>query len=91
MEDAASEDKKDGLLKLADKTLKDRFVWGVRDNLVQRDLCRISVANPSSTFVSMRRDVLEFFQDEDLMGQQAKVRELEVETARVGVSTENPS
>ena len=91
MEAAASTDEKGALAQLRDKTLKERFVRGVRDKLVQRNLRRISVTNPTSTFISMRKDALDLFQDDDPTGQRTRVRELEVETARVGVSSEDPS
>ena len=90
MEEAASSDERDALKKLRDNTLKERFIRGVRDKLVQRDLRRISVGKPSLTFHCMRREVLELYQDDNIGGS-AKVRELQVEAGRVESSTDEVS
>lgn len=58
MEAAASVDEKSALIKLRDNTLKERFIRGVHDRQVQRELRRSAVAHASHSFLIMRREVL---------------------------------
>ena len=58
MEKVASSEEKDALVKLRNNTLKERFIRGVKDRTVQRDLRRIAVGNPSMTLIDMRKEVI---------------------------------
>ena len=67
MEAAATQEERTALGNFRDNTLKERFVTGVRDRQVQRELRRTMFASESMTFVEMRREVLRMFQDDDTM------------------------
>ena len=86
MEAAASTDEKEALQKLKDNTLKEKFVRGVRDKQIQRELRRIAISSGSGTFLAMREEVLTLFQDADVIPR-PKVRECEVEAARAVTSS----
>ncbi|XP_041461804.1 uncharacterized protein K02A2.6-like [Lytechinus variegatus] len=87
MEAAASIPEKEALERLRDMNLKEKFVRGVRDKQIQRELRRILISSGSGTFLTMREEVLNLFQDTDTVPR-PRVRECEVETARVEASSE---
>ena len=91
METISSDDEKNALGLLKDGTLTERFVKGVRDVSVQRELRRITIAHKSQSFLKIREAVLDHFQDADPTVSRARVRECEVEAARAFVSKEEPA
>ncbi|XP_033116458.1 uncharacterized protein LOC117116505 isoform X2 [Anneissia japonica] len=79
---AASVGERDALAMLKDNTLKERFIRGVRNQTVQRELRRTAIEFNQRTFIEMRNEVLKLFQDADPTVN-AKVRPYEVESARI--------
>ncbi|XP_071956902.1 uncharacterized protein [Antedon mediterranea] len=76
MEAAASGEEKEALTKLKDSTLKERLVTGVRDKSIQRELRRIIIASKDKSFLVMREEVMELFQDQSVQSVNARVREV---------------
>ena len=91
MESIASRDEKQALKLLKNNTLKERFIKGVKEKGVQRELRRISISGGDESFLGMREAVLEHFQDADPTTARVKVRECEVEAARISLPREEPS
>ena len=91
MEAASDGDEKKALKLLRDSTLKERFIKGVRDKQIQRELRRVAVTSSEQSFLGMRETVLELFQDVDSSPTRIKVRECEVEAARAATTIEEPS
>nr|XP_054753638.1 uncharacterized protein LOC129259368 [Lytechinus pictus] len=89
MEAAATGDERSALIMLRNNTLKERFVTGVRDKQIQREIRRIMFSTEDKSFIDMRREVLRMFQDEDTVSPKASIRECEVEAARASVNTED--
>eukprot|EP00057_Strongylocentrotus_purpuratus_P010055 XP_011664529.1 PREDICTED: transposon Ty3-I Gag-Pol polyprotein [Strongylocentrotus purpuratus] len=89
MESAASGDERAALTMLRDNTLKERFVTGVRDKQIQRELRRILFSAEGKPFIDMRKEVLQTFQDDDTVTSRPSIRECEVETARASVTAED--
>ena len=92
MEAASDGDEKKALKLLRDSTLKERFIKGVRDKQIQRELRRVAVTTSDQSFLCMREMQYWSFSRMWIPSPtRVKVRECEVEAARATTTTEEPS